>query len=127
MADASGAAVGDTGIGVTGERARNLCRARRRAEASTTLNHGGSGLGLAVSRCLRRMPGGDVRVVSRPGEGPTFTVPLPAGEGAVPGGTHPSGWITDRARRVGGDRQEGGSRTSMRVPPSADGPMVSSP
>ncbi|HEX2189005.1 MAG TPA: GAF domain-containing sensor histidine kinase [Longimicrobiaceae bacterium] len=39
----------------------------------------GSGLGLAVSRRLARAMGGDLTVVSRPGEGAAFTLFLPLG------------------------------------------------
>ncbi|GAB4198090.1 MAG: hypothetical protein OHK0022_16970 [Roseiflexaceae bacterium] len=38
---------------------------------------GGSGLGLALSRRLARLMGGDITVVSEPGNGSTFTVWLP--------------------------------------------------
>jgi signal transduction histidine kinase len=40
---------------------------------------GGTGLGLALSRKLARMMGGDVTVASEPGKGSVFTVRLPAG------------------------------------------------
>jgi two-component system NtrC family sensor kinase len=44
---------------------------------STKLNRGGTGLGLAISREIVRRHGGDLQVVSRPGEGACFTVELP--------------------------------------------------
>ena len=37
------------------------------------------GLGLALSRKLARMMGGDVTVTSEPGKGSVFTVRLPSG------------------------------------------------
>jgi signal transduction histidine kinase len=37
--------------------------------------------GLAISRKLARMMGGDVTVTSEPGKGSTFTVRLPVGAG----------------------------------------------
>jgi hypothetical protein len=40
------------------------------------------GLGLAITRKLARMMGGDVTVASEPGKGSVFTVRLPAG--AIP-------------------------------------------
>ena len=40
---------------------------------------GGTGLGLALSRKLARMMGGDVTVTSEPGKGSVFTVRLPGG------------------------------------------------
>jgi signal transduction histidine kinase len=49
------------------------------ADASTAQRFGGTGLGLALSRKLARMMGGDVTVASEPGKGSVFTVRLPAG------------------------------------------------
>jgi signal transduction histidine kinase len=44
---------------------------------------GGTGLGLALSRKLARMMGGDVTVTSEPGKGSVFTVRLPGGEATL--------------------------------------------
>jgi signal transduction histidine kinase len=50
------------------------------AENSLTAQRfGGTGLGLALSRKLARMMGGDVTVTSEPGKGSVFTVRLPGG------------------------------------------------
>jgi signal transduction histidine kinase len=45
----------------------------------TARRYGGTGLGLALSRKLARMMGGDVIVTSEPGKGSVFTVRLPGG------------------------------------------------
>lgn len=45
---------------------------------STTRKCGGTGLGLALSREFCRMMGGDITVVTEPGQGSTFTVTLPS-------------------------------------------------
>jgi two-component system, NtrC family, sensor kinase len=44
---------------------------------STKLNRGGTGLGLSISYDIVRRHGGDLKVVSRPGEGACFVVELP--------------------------------------------------
>jgi signal transduction histidine kinase len=53
---------------------------------STKLNRGGTGLGLSISYDIVRRHGGDLRVVSRPGEGACFLVELPR-HGEAPGTT----------------------------------------
>jgi len=71
-------AVKDTGIGLTPEQMGKLFQEFSQADASTTRNYGGTGLGLSLSRRLCRMMGGDILVESEPGKGSTFTLRLPA-------------------------------------------------
>jgi GAF domain-containing protein/DNA-binding response OmpR family regulator len=70
--------VSDTGIGMTPEQLTRLFEAFSQADAATTRKYGGTGLGLALSRRLCRMMGGDVTVASEAGRGSTFTIRLPA-------------------------------------------------
>jgi two-component system, NtrC family, sensor kinase len=72
-------AVSDTGIGMTAEQQAKLFEEFTQADATTAQRFGGTGLGLALSRKLARMMGGDVTVTSEPGRGSVFTVRLPGG------------------------------------------------
>jgi signal transduction histidine kinase len=72
-------AVADTGIGLTAEQQAKLFQDFTQADALTARRYGGTGLGLALSRRLARMMGGDVTVASEPGKGSVFTVRMPAG------------------------------------------------
>src|SRR5262249_32433668 len=71
--------VPDTGIGMTPEQQAKLFEEFSQADASTAQKFGGTGLGLALSRKLARMMGGDVTVTSEHGKGSVFTVRLPGG------------------------------------------------
>jgi GAF domain-containing protein len=73
-------AVSDTGIGMTAEQQAKLFEEFSQADATTAQKFGGTGLGLALSRKLARMMGGDVTVTSEMGKGSVFTVRLPGGE-----------------------------------------------
>jgi len=66
--------VADTGAGMTAEQVERLFKPFEQGDASIARTHGGTGLGLAISRQLARMMGGDITVISRPGEGSCFTV-----------------------------------------------------
>jgi two-component system, NtrC family, sensor kinase len=72
-------AVADTGIGLTAEQQAKLFQEFTQADSLTARHYGGTGLGLALSRKLARMMGGDVTVTSEPGKGSVFTVRLPTG------------------------------------------------
>jgi K+-sensing histidine kinase KdpD len=49
------------------------------AETSTAQQLGGTRLGLAITRKLARLMGGDVTAMSEPGKGSVLTARLPAG------------------------------------------------
>ena len=70
--------VRDTGIGMTPEQMSRLFQDFGQADASIARRYGGTGLGLALSRRLCHMMGGDIAVRSEAGHGSAFTIRLPA-------------------------------------------------
>jgi CheY-like chemotaxis protein len=71
-------AVVDTGIGIPADKLGAVFEEFAQADESTTRDFGGTGLGLALSRQLCQMMGGDILLESEVGVGTTFTIELPA-------------------------------------------------
>lgn len=69
--------VSDTGIGIQPENIHRVFDPFWQVEQTATRRATGTGLGLTVTRRLANLLGGDVVVMSTPGEGTTFTVTLP--------------------------------------------------
>ncbi|MDE2369061.1 MAG: response regulator [Burkholderiales bacterium] len=64
--------VQDTGIGIAAASQSNLFNAFEQADASTTRRYGGTGLGLALTRHLAELMGGEVGIESEAGVGSRF-------------------------------------------------------
>ncbi|HMA35908.1 MAG TPA: PAS domain-containing sensor histidine kinase [Chloroflexia bacterium] len=72
----------DSGSGITPEQVAALFETFALGDSSPTRKHGGAGLGLALSRRLCQLLGGDIEVRSQVGQGTTFLVYLPLGNPA---------------------------------------------
>ena len=70
--------VSDTGIGISQQELERIFEPFHQADITVARSHGGTGLGLTISRNLARLMGGDVDVVSEEQKGSTFTLRIPA-------------------------------------------------
>jgi two-component system sensor histidine kinase/response regulator len=76
--------VSDTGIGVPKEKQKAIFDSFTQADASTTREFGGTGLGLTITSRLAAMMGGAIWVESEPGKGSEFHFTVSVGAGNVP-------------------------------------------
>ncbi len=78
--------VEDTGVGIPPEKQEAIFEEFSQADSSVTRKHGGTGLGLTISRRLVELMGGTLQLRSREGVGSEFffTLPLPVEEGWSP-------------------------------------------
>ena len=67
----------DTGIGIASDQITGLFEKFSVADDSSTSKYGGTGLGLALSRKLCKLMGGEIIVESEVGKGSRFTIRLP--------------------------------------------------
>ncbi len=70
--------VADTGPGIAAELHETIFERFRQGDSRTSYQHGGTGLGLALSRAMAELMGGTLTVQSTVGEGSRFTLGLPA-------------------------------------------------
>ncbi|WP_412061363.1 response regulator [Rubrivirga sp. IMCC45206] len=76
--------VSDTGPGLTPDHAARVFDRFYQADGASTRRRAGTGIGLALVLEIANAHGGTADVESRPGEGATFTLSLPAAEAAGP-------------------------------------------
>jgi CheY-like chemotaxis protein len=110
--------VADTGPGIVPDQLERLFAPFTQADSSVTRRHGGTGLGLTISRTLARLLGGDVTATSTPGQGSTFTVdidPGPLDSAGMIASVHEAASAVNRA-------MPGPRRLTCRILLAEDGP-----
>lgn len=76
--------ISDNGIGIPADKLDRIFKEFEQADGSIAREYGGAGLGLAVSKQLVQLHGGEIRVVSEPGKGSCFTFTLPVSQAKLP-------------------------------------------
>lgn len=71
--------VEDTGVGIGAEQLGRLFQPFGQVDSSSTREHGGLGMGLAIAQRLARAMGGDIEVTSQVGRGSRFVVTVATG------------------------------------------------
>ena len=72
--------ISDTGIGIPPQNLSQIFESFKQGDGSISREYGGTGLGLAVTKSLVELHGGQIWVESAPAEGSRFTFTLPISE-----------------------------------------------
>ncbi len=75
--DVAEISVADTGIGISKKDQKKIFQPFMQADASTSREYGGTGLGLSLVKKFSELHGGTVWIESEPGKGSTFTFTIP--------------------------------------------------
>jgi PAS domain S-box-containing protein len=70
--------VEDTGIGILSEKQEKIFKSFTQVDGSTSRKYGGAGLGLAITRQLAELLGGEITLTSEEGKGSIFSLVIPA-------------------------------------------------
>ena len=70
--------VRDTGLGMDFDRVESIFDAFSAGESESSTAYGGAGIGLALTRLVCRLHGGEITVQSAPNKGSEFTLTIPA-------------------------------------------------
>ncbi|MCF8347409.1 MAG: response regulator [Bacteroidales bacterium] len=92
----------DTGIGLSPEHQGNMFKEFTQADSSTTRKHGGTGLGLTISKRLAELLGGEIGLESEWGKGSTFWFTIVAQQGEQPAGAEklPTGTVLPMSLKI---------------------------
>jgi CheY-like chemotaxis protein len=129
-------AVRDTGQGMTPEQLSRICRPYVQASDDTARTHGGTGLGLALSRQLALAMQGSIDIISHLGQGSIFTLKIKCKVDPQAKWSRPPGESNDGISRIIADNRSAEyERPKTSTPaapppppaPSPDAPQVTRP